>query len=281
MNEEADVTTLLAWVGADQRGPASIRIAADSRITWSLNGTVLRKWDYGRKVFASRTQPDMIGYCGDSFFPTQTISQVIDLIDSGAFFPSGTLPQQKVQLVVTALELAAHDYPAAEKRDFSILFGTRAGSGMKGVFSLYTVAFKAGKSERIIELNIPSQSQRLITLGSGSQKLEPYLQKWATSDIGGTSRSIFSSFCEFLHSSDDSQTGGPPQLVGLFRQGPGRSFGIVWDNKLYSMGMAMPPQSAQATFDCYNDLFELCDVITLRRIESAQRQPSPFTTTLG
>jgi hypothetical protein len=281
MNKGGKMTTLLAWVGADQRGPASIRIASDSRISWSLNGTVLRKWDFGRKVFASRTEAEVIGYCGDSFFPTQTISQIIDLIDSGVFFPSGILPLQKIQQIVTTLELAAYEYPEAERRDFSILFGTRFGSGMKGKFGLYTVAFTAGTAGRIVELNIPNRSQRLITLGSGTDKLDPYIQKWVASDVGGTSRSIFSSFCEFLHSHDDSQTGGPPQLVGLFRHGPGLSFGIVWDQKLYLMGMAMPRQSAQVTFDCYNELFELCDVVTLCRIESAQRQPNPFRTILG
>ena len=28
------MTSLVAWVGADSRGPASLNIAADSRITW-------------------------------------------------------------------------------------------------------------------------------------------------------------------------------------------------------------------------------------------------------
>ena len=274
------MTTLLAWVGADQRGPASIRIASDSRISWSSSGTVLRKWDFGRKVFASRTAADVIGYCGDSFFPTQTISQIIDLIDSGVFCPAGTSPQQKIDLIVSTLELAAYEYPSAEKREFSILYCTRYGSGMKGEFSLYTVSFTAGKSGRVVELKIPNRSQRLITLGSGKDKVDPYMQKWAASDVGGTSRSIFSAFCEYLHSHDDPQTGGPPQLAGLFRQGAGRSFGIVWDEKLYLMGMAMPHQSAQVTFDCYNDLFELCDAMTLRRVEGAQRQPTPFPKTL-
>lgn len=138
-----------------------------------------------------------------------------------------------MELIVTALELAADGYPAAEKRDFSILFGTRFGSGMKSEFRMYTVAFAAGKSSCVNELKIPPVSQILITLGSGKDKLEPYLKKWATSDVGGTSRSIFSSFCQFLRSYEDAQTGGPPQLVGLFRQGPGRLFGIVWDEKLY------------------------------------------------
>jgi len=270
------LTTLLAWVGADQRGPASLRIASDSRISWSANGTVLRKWDFGRKVFASRNEADVIGYCGDSFFPTQTLSQIIDLIDSGVFFSNGASPEEKVELIVTALELAADGYPAAEKREFSILFGTRFGSGMKSEFRTYTAAFAAGKSSCVNELKIPPRSQRLIALGSGKDKLEPYLQRWATSDVGGTSRSIFSSFCDFLRSHEDAQTGGPPQLVGLFRQGPGRPFGIVWDEKLYLMGMAMPRQSASVTFDCYNDLFELCSAVTLSRVEGAQRQPTPF-----
>jgi hypothetical protein len=218
----------------------------------------------------------MIGYCGDSFFPTQTLSQIIDLIDSGVFFSTGTLPEQRVELIVTALELAGNEYPAAEKRDFSILFGTRFGSGMKSEFRVYTAAFTAGKSSRVSELKIPNRSQRLIALGSGKNKLDPYILKWTTSDVGGTSRSIFSSFCDFLRSHDDSQTGGPPQLVGLFRQGPSRSFGIVWDQKLYLMGMAMPPQSASVAFDCYNELFELFDAVTLGRIVGAQCQPRPF-----
>jgi hypothetical protein len=87
---------------------------------------------------------------------------------------------------------------------------------------------------------------------------------------------VFASFCEFLRSQDDRATGGAPQLAGLFRKGGAKSFGIVWDEKLHLMGMEMPALSYPIEFDCYNELFELCDTNTLQRREHAQRQPSPF-----
>jgi hypothetical protein len=271
------MTTLLAWVGVDQRGPASIRIAADSRISWSaVNGSVLQKWDYGRKVFASHLHPDLIAYCGDVLFPTQTISQIAELIDKDAFFPVGASPEDKAQLIVGALEQASANYPAPQTRDFSIVFSTRTGEGMKGTFKFYSIPFTAGKAKTITPLDIPDQSKEITILGSGEVSFRPYLEKWRASDIGGTSRSFFSSFCEYLRSDSDSHSGGPPQLVGLFREGAGRSLGVVWDGKLYLAGMEMPVPRHQVKFDCYNDLFELCDAVTLQRLERSQRQPSPF-----
>jgi hypothetical protein len=147
---------------------------------------------------------------------------------------------------------------------------------MKGTFKFYVIPFKAGKATNIAPLDIPDRSKEITILGSGEVRFRPYLERWRASDIGGTSRSFFSSFCEYLRSDSDPYSGGPPQLVGLFRKGAGQSFGVVWDGNLYLMGMAMPVPRHQAKFDCYNDLFELCDAVTLQRIETAQRQPSPF-----
>ncbi len=273
------MTTLLAWVGVDQRGPASIRIATDSRISWSaVTGSVSQKWDNGRKVFASQRHPDLIAYCGDVLFPTQTISQIIELIDKDAFFPTGASPEGKVQLIVSALEQAAAKYPTPQTRDFSIVFSTRIGEGMKGIFKFYSISFTGGKAKAIAPLDIPNQSREITTLGSGKVMFRPYLERWRASDTGGTSRAFFSSFCEYLRTGNDPYSGGPPQLVGLFREGAGRSFGVVWDERLYLMGMEMPVPRHQVKFDCYNDLFELCDAVTLQRLERAQRQPNPFST---
>ena len=271
------MTTLLAWVGADQRGPASIRVAADSRISWrSADGTVLRKWDFGRKVFASQQYPDVVGYCGDVLFPTQTLGQIVELIDRDAFFPIGAPSNDKADLIVAALERAAAEYPPEETRDFSIVYATRTGENMKGRFELRIVPFSAGKARKLTPMEIPNKSGVLTILGSGANNYESYLAKWQDSDVGGTSRAVFSSFCDFLHSESDLKSGGPPQLAGLFRTGVGRSFGIVWNNRLYLMGMEMPEHRHQVKFDCYNDRFELCDPITLERRSDAQRQPNPF-----
>jgi hypothetical protein len=238
---------------------------------------VLRKWDFGRKIFASQQHPDLIGYCGDVLFPSQTLSQIIEIIDRNAFFPVEASPQYKLQLIVAALERAACEYPSEETRDFSIVYGTRVGDGLSGAFKLSIVSFSAGTAKSIKPVEVTSKSGVLITLGSGTSQYKSYLSKWQTSEIGGTSRAVFASFCEFLRSDTDPKTGGAPQLAGLFRKASGRSFGIVWNDKLHLMGMELGPPKTNLDFDCYNDLFELCDGATLKRFAGAQRQPSPFS----
>jgi hypothetical protein len=271
------MTTLLVWVGADERGSASIRIATDSRISWSSkDGTVLWKWDFGRKVFASERHPEVIGYCGDVLFPSQTLSQVVELMDRDAFFPIGIDHRDKTRYIVETLEKAASTYPLQETRDFTIVYCTRVNEGVECAFDCNVVSFSAGKSTDTSSVDIPSTSGVLKILGSGKGKYKPHLSEWQSSDVGGTSRALFSSFCEFLHSHSDNKTGGPPQLAGLFREGAAKSFGIVWDERLYLVGMEMRAAKHKHDFDCYNDLFELCDPVTLQRCDGAQPQPSPF-----
>jgi hypothetical protein len=268
----------MAWVGADQRGPASIRIAADSRISWSsAEGKVVRKWDYGRKIFASHKHPDVVGYCGDVLFPTQTLSQVFELIDAGLFFCGTPDPEAKLSLIVESLKRASANYPSAETRDFSIVYATRVGEGLDGNFRIAVSSFSGGclKSSSWWVI-IPNTSSLLVILGSGAEKYLVHQKKWEASDIGGTSRAMFSSFSEFLRSQSDEKTGGPAQLAGLFRKCAAKSFGIVWDQKLYLLGMEVINSSESPEFACYNDLFEVCDVKTLKRHENAQRHAKPW-----
>jgi hypothetical protein len=207
------MTTLLAWIAADQRGPAAIRIAADSRISWSSeDGTVLRRWDFGRKVFASHKHPDVVGYCGDVLFPTQTLGQILELIDRDAFFPAGARPREKTQLIVDALERSAYRYPPEETHNFTIIHCTRDGEFMDGEFEVSAVDFSMGKAGNVCQVEVPRKSGEIKILGSGASQYRAFLSKWQSSDIGGTSRAMFSSFCEFLHTESDPKTGGPPQL---------------------------------------------------------------------
>jgi hypothetical protein len=81
------MTSLVSWVGIDARGPASIYIASDSRITWGDDSS--RKWDCAKKTFCSLRFPIIFGFCGDVFVPTQIISSVIELIDQGILALSG------------------------------------------------------------------------------------------------------------------------------------------------------------------------------------------------
>jgi hypothetical protein len=66
------MTLLVSWIGVDPHGTSSAYIAADSRVSW---GDVAN-FDHGRKVFAFRHSPDILGYCGDVLFPTMVLSQI-------------------------------------------------------------------------------------------------------------------------------------------------------------------------------------------------------------
>ena len=86
------MTTLIAWVGVDQRGPSSLYLASDSRFTW-LEGIT---WDSGCKIFASRTHPALLGYCGDVVFSSISIAQALELIDSDLLFPADASAVEKL-----------------------------------------------------------------------------------------------------------------------------------------------------------------------------------------
>jgi hypothetical protein len=73
------VTTLACWVGVDARGPSSVYVAADSRISWAGRA----EWDQARKVYACVVEPHVFGYVGDVLFPVLAIPTVIDLIERG------------------------------------------------------------------------------------------------------------------------------------------------------------------------------------------------------
>ena len=72
------MTMLVSWIGIDTHGPTSAYIAADSRISWNMTN----KFDFGKKVFASKKYPEILGYAGDVLFPSIVLEQIIELIDA-------------------------------------------------------------------------------------------------------------------------------------------------------------------------------------------------------
>src|SRR5690349_5803581 len=78
-----------------------------------------------------------------------------------------------------------------------------------------------------------SQSGVIAVLGSGSHNVQVPLDEWAASHSGGTSRAVFSAFCDSLRSGDDPFSGGPPQLVGLWRKSPPQTFEVIWQQRRY------------------------------------------------
>ena len=115
------MTTIAAHLSVDSRGPCAMYIASDSRITW---GTASRRWDAGQKAFASTASPDIFGYCGSAFFPTQIINQVTRQIDVGILFDEMACADERhgrwLKTVKKSLEVSA----SAEVPDFKLLHGS-------------------------------------------------------------------------------------------------------------------------------------------------------------
>jgi hypothetical protein len=102
----ADMTLLVSWVAVDSRKPSAIYLLSDSRISWSNN----KKYDYGRKVFASHNTPNIFGYCGDVLLPSILLNQLIDIIDLGLFFKPTWNYRKKVSAVIKHLKEAFNKY---------------------------------------------------------------------------------------------------------------------------------------------------------------------------
>ena len=57
-------------------------------------------------------------------------------------------------------------------------------------------------------LTPPAQQSKLIlALGSGGDKAKEWNERWKKSEVGGTSRAVFSGFCEHCSSGGDARTG--------------------------------------------------------------------------
>jgi hypothetical protein len=99
------------------------------------------------------------------------------------------------------------------------------------------------------------------------------LHKWEESHAGGTSRAVFSAFCDSLQSGNDPLSGGPPQLIGLWRKSPPQTFGVIWQGRRYFYGLEASAPATQDGVRWFNELSEVCDAETLARKEGAQPRP--------
>jgi hypothetical protein len=271
IREATHLTTLISWVGADPRRLSSIYLASDSRMTWPNSST----WDCGRKLFASDHQPDVFGYVGEAFFPSQTLGQIVDHIDSGLLLNRGTPPLQRAALIAETLERSAKEYPRVSGERFEILYATRHGHGSSSLFALFHLEFSGGRVAGPVSIELPKKSGVVKVLGSGGTTFERTLTVWQSGEVGGTSRSVFSALAEVLRTPGDPSSGGPPQLVGLYGVGNGKTFGVIWEGRRFCCGLEVGNTGRQRNVRWHNELFEICDPTALRRLAGAQPQPRP------
>lgn len=259
------MTSIVSWVGVDQRRPASIYIASDSRITWDGGDP----WDHGRKCFASAVRPHIFGYWSDVLFPALSLPTIMQRIDEGFF---GDDRPEIGQSAYESLRSLWATYPQRQKRSFGILHAFRVHESMESEFRLTVSTYDAAKNMWAYEeAEMPGSSSLLQIHGSGGASIRHASAQWEKSNAAGTSRAAFSAFAEALKAGTDPLSGGGPQLVGLYRKGPGRTFGTVFEKRRFFAGAPVARDSAwNDDVEWRNELFERVSGVTARRVDVAQ-----------
>lgn len=143
-------------------------------------------------------------------------------------------------------------------------------------FHQYVLKYQKGKKAIQKEITMPSKSDILQILGTGSSEFNKnYIDKYQKSRKANTSRNVFHCFIKTLNSTSDKTYGGPPQLVGIYRKPmtAGINFGIIYKRKRYFLGMEVPKECAFDHGEWRNEKFELCSGVTKKKLDCAKDQP--------
>lgn len=268
------MTSLIAWISRDQRRFAALHVASDSRISW---GSAARRWDAGRKVFASRVTPDVWAYCGDVLFPGLVLSQLVSAGDEGLLFEEDGGAEERHRLAVEAMKNSFHRRHHAPDHGFTILHASRDGEGADARPRLWLTTFDEKSrswtdQERYIE---DGAVGTVVTLGSGAASVKREEHRWRASAIGGTSRAIFSAFCDALAKGEDPRSGGSPQLGSIYPKRAGATAGVLHEGELYLHGLPIRELTKPSSIEWYDPLFQRIDPTTRKLREGAARQPRP------
>jgi hypothetical protein len=271
------LTTPVSWISVDQRAPAALYMASDSRITW---GSSRRRWDAGRKLFACACHADIFGYIGEVIFPSLVLGQVVEAVDRGLIFVNSEGgPKERHSEFVEAVKTSFGRRHNAPDHSFQILHGARMSSGLECQFLMWLLSYSAhDQSWCDQEMVVPADhSSLIIALGSGAKSALLSDRRWKETAQGRTSRAIFWAFCESLRIGSDPLSGGPPQLVSLYRQKGPRTFGISYEGRRYFHGLPLQEAIAHEAIEWRDELFQRIDGETMARLEGAQRHVLPRT----
>jgi hypothetical protein len=269
------MTSLAVALAVDSRGPTGIYIITDSRITW--NAATSQRWDGGQKTFASLRTPDIFGFCGDAFFPPMILRQFLDQINYGLVIPDEMNAESRHSVFTTMLKRSFEQRTRAPIRTFSIFHGARDGELMKSRFRVWETRYRVdAKDWSDQERDLSTDHSYLVHIdGTGRDYIVKRGLDWLDTDAQGTSRGAIWSFCNALHEGKDSYSGGPPQLVGIWRKGFAQTFGFWWRGEPYLSGAHVPKDSSFERMNWFNHRFERCDGRTGKRLVDAQKHTKP------
>lgn len=268
------MTLLASWTGVDTHGTASAYIAADSRISWGRAGS----FDHGRKVFAFRNSPDILGYCGDVLFPSIVLGQIVEMADRGLLFPADATCKTRFEGIKETLVKQFQRYPHMVKdiaADVLEILHICRDPKDNTHFACWLMEWRRSDGWSSEECAMPAHSGILKVLGSGGPEFQANLDRYQKGPDHGTSRCLFHCFCDTLFNIKDDRCGGAPQLVGIYRKpdSGGIAYGVIKDGKRYFLGAYVGNSVCHAGVEWRNDLFERCDGTTMKRIDGAQKQP--------
>jgi len=263
------MTLLLSWIGKDSRKTSSVYIASDSRFSWNPT----KRYDYGRKVFALKKSPDILGYCGDVLYPTIILNQILEMDNDGLLFPTNTKNIERINIVFEEITKRFDTYPVdiAMRNSLEIIHISRDN---EVDFICYVYSWKRENGWSKTEHIIPESSDKVIILGSGKDEFFDRYLRYYNGNNGKTSRAIFQCLCHTLLEIKDLQCGGSPQLVGLYNRFNGKNFGVVYNNKRYYLGKEVSISENLNRIEWRNELFERYDGSKLKILEGAQKQPN-------
>jgi hypothetical protein len=268
------MSLLVSWAGIDTHGISSIYIAADSQISWQTGAT----FRMGRKVFAFKGWPDILGYCGDVLFPSIALNQIVELADSGLLFEANASCTQKFQAIVNKLNHLFAVYPLADSgladNSLAIIHASRESSNNKRFFCR-SISWSKTRGWRGEEIEFPKKSALLFGLGSGAKEFNENYKKYQAGPTKGTSRAVFHCFCDFLATTKVPSVGGAPQLVGVYRkpQSNAINYGVIYEGARYFLGAQIDNLWNFDKVKWRNSNFELCDGKSMAKLAQAQPQP--------
>lgn len=248
--------------------------ASDSRLSWDKDKT----WDCGQKVYASSIAPEIFGFTGYAALPQSIINKACQLIDRGLRSSNDEASiEGRADWLHALAQREAEKHPQIGDENFTIFYGVRIGHGMPGRSSFHLNAY--AWDSRLKQLThttvpMPSYSAVLQISGTGSSSLDKINRIWQASDQGGTSRTMFSAFCDALKAGEDPRSGGEPQLIGIYREGPAKMFGVVTKNGPSFQGQLDTSLSHATEIEWRDTLFQRVDAQG-RVLKKAQRHARP------
>lgn len=252
------MTTIASELSMDSRGPCALYIVSDSRITWEKHE---HRWDSGQKTFASNSSPDIFGYCGSAFFPTQILNQVTRQIEAGILFDENARANERHGRWLHTVKCSLENSKNALIENFTLLHGARDGSGIGCKFLLWKSTWSAKRrkwTDEVVKLR-PEHSQFLTITGTGREKLESRISSSSQEDQANTSRHAFQILFSSIKDECDKFSGGAPQMVGLYRVKPAQHFGMIWKGRRYYCGVELVAGSNYENIEWRNEKFERAD----------------------